>query len=107
MRARLRRLRDDDVGRKASDRSPDLPAEASILEVPRGEDEELAANVRIDSLSEGWYAARYDGAKRIVGGPLGSSVGLASTMSFTTSGGSAFTTGGGSAFTSDVVYFTH
>jgi cell wall-associated NlpC family hydrolase len=65
------------------------------------------ANVRIDSLSEGWYAARYDGAKRIVGGPLGSSAGFASTMSFTTDGGSAFTTGGGATFTSDVVYFTH
>jgi cell wall-associated NlpC family hydrolase len=57
------------------------------------------ANVRIDSLSEGWYAARYDGAKRIVGGPLGSSMGPVSTV--------AFTTGGASAFTSDVVYFTH
>jgi hypothetical protein len=65
------------------------------------------ANVRIDSLSEGWYAAKYDGAKRIVGGPLGSSAGFASTMSFTTDGGSPFTTGGGAAFTSDVVYFTH
>ena len=57
------------------------------------------ANVRIDSLSERWYAARYDGAKRIVGGALGSSAGSVSTMSFTT--------GGGSSFTSDVVYFTH
>jgi cell wall-associated NlpC family hydrolase len=57
------------------------------------------ANVRIDSLSEGWYAARYDGAKRIVGGALGSSAGSVSAMSFTT--------GGSSAFTSDVVYFTH
>jgi cell wall-associated NlpC family hydrolase len=57
------------------------------------------ANVRIDSLSERWYASKYDGAKRIVGGSLGSSAGSLSTMSFTT--------GGGSAFTSDVVYFTH
>jgi cell wall-associated NlpC family hydrolase len=72
------------------------------------------ANVRIDSLSEGWYAAKYVGAKRIVGGSLGSSAGAVSTISFTTGGGSAFTTGGGSAFTtgggaftSDVVYFTH
>jgi cell wall-associated NlpC family hydrolase len=56
-------------------------------------------NVRIDSLSEGWYAAKYDGAKRIVGGPLGSSMSSVSTV--------AFTTGGNSAFTSDVVYFTH
>ena len=56
-------------------------------------------NVRVDSLSEGWYASRYDGAKRIVGGPLGNSAGSVSTMSFTT--------GGDSAFTSDVVYFTH
>jgi cell wall-associated NlpC family hydrolase len=57
------------------------------------------ANVRIDSLSEGWYAAKYDGAKRIVGGPLGSSLSSVSTV--------AFTTGGASTFTSDVVYFTH
>jgi cell wall-associated NlpC family hydrolase len=65
------------------------------------------ASVRIDSLSEGWYAAKYDGAKRIVGGALGSSAGAVSTISFTTTGGSPFATGGGSAFTSDVVYFTH
>jgi cell wall-associated NlpC family hydrolase len=57
------------------------------------------ANVRIDSLSEGWYATKYDGAKRIVGGALGSSAGSVSAMSFTT--------GSSSAFTSDVVYFTH
>jgi cell wall-associated NlpC family hydrolase len=57
------------------------------------------ANVRIDTLSERWYAAKYDGAKRIVGAALGSSAGSVSTMSFTT--------GGGSSFTSDVVYFTH
>jgi cell wall-associated NlpC family hydrolase len=57
------------------------------------------ANVRIDSLSERWYAAKYDGAKRIVGAALGSSAGSVSTMSFTT--------GGSSTFTSDVVYFTH
>src|SRR4029077_12734117 len=30
------------------------------------------ASVRIDSLSEGWYAANYDGAKRIVGASLDS-----------------------------------
>jgi cell wall-associated NlpC family hydrolase len=47
--------------------------------------------VRIDSLSEGWYAANYDGAKRIVG---------ASLNSFQPSSG-------GTAFSSDVVYFTH
>jgi cell wall-associated NlpC family hydrolase len=57
------------------------------------------ANVRIDSLNERWYAAKYDGAKRIVGVALGSFAGSVSTMSFTT--------GGSSAFTSDVVYFTH
>jgi cell wall-associated NlpC family hydrolase len=47
--------------------------------------------VRIDSLSEGWYAANYDGAKRIVG---------VSLDSFQPSSGST-------AFSSDVVYFTH
>jgi cell wall-associated NlpC family hydrolase len=46
--------------------------------------------VRIDSLSEGWYAANYDGAKRVVG---------ASLVSFQPSSG-------GTAFSSDVVYFT-
>jgi cell wall-associated NlpC family hydrolase len=56
------------------------------------------ATVRIDSLSEGWYAANYDGAKRIVAGSLGnSSVGV---------GAMTFTSGGGTNFTSDVVYFT-
>jgi cell wall-associated NlpC family hydrolase len=49
------------------------------------------AFVRIDSLSDGWYAANYDGAKRIV---------AASLDSFEQSSG---TTG----FDSNVVYFTH
>ncbi len=46
--------------------------------------------VRIDSLGEGWFAANYDGAKRIVG---------ASLDSFQPSSG-------GTSFSSDVVYFT-
>jgi cell wall-associated NlpC family hydrolase len=51
------------------------------------------AFVRIDNLGESWYAAKYDGAKRILGGSFG--------------GAMTFTTGSGSAFSSDVVYFTH
>jgi len=47
--------------------------------------------VRVDSLSTGWGAANYDGAKRIVG---------ASLDSFEPSSG-------GTTFSSDVVYFTH
>jgi cell wall-associated NlpC family hydrolase len=57
------------------------------------------ANVRIDSLSDGWFASRYDGAKRIVGADAG---GLAQT-----GGTVSFTSGGASTFTSGVVYFTH
>ena len=49
------------------------------------------ADVRIDSLSTGWGAANYDGAKRIVG---------ASLDSFAPSSG-------GTTFGSNVVYFTH
>ena len=56
-------------------------------------------DVRIDSLSEGWYAANYDGAKRIVGAQFGGLPEAGGAMTFTTSGGNAFT--------SDVVYFTH
>jgi cell wall-associated NlpC family hydrolase len=58
------------------------------------------AYVRIDSLHEGWYAANFDGAKRIVG---------ASLASLPQAGGMfAFSTGSASAsFSSDVVYFTH
>ena len=49
------------------------------------------AFVRIDSLT-GWYAAKYDGAKRIVGA----------------SSSDTFQTGsGGTSFSSNVVYFTH
>jgi cell wall-associated NlpC family hydrolase len=48
--------------------------------------------VRIDSLT-GWYAARYDGAKRIVGAS-----GAADTFQ---------TSSSGTSFSSDVVYFTH
>ncbi len=52
------------------------------------------ANVEIDSLSEPWFASRYDGARRIVGAAVG---------------GVPQATGspGTSAFSSDVVYFTH
>ncbi len=56
-------------------------------------------DVRIDSLNEGWYAANYDGAKRIVGAQLGAMPEAGGAMTFTTSGGNAFT--------SNVVYFTH
>jgi cell wall-associated NlpC family hydrolase len=49
------------------------------------------AFVRIDSLT-GWYAARYDGAKRIVG--------ASSATTFQTSST-------GTSFSSSVVYFTH
>ena len=45
--------------------------------------------VRIDSLSEGWYAANYDGAKRIVGASLDS-----------------FQPSSATGFSSNVVYFT-
>jgi cell wall-associated NlpC family hydrolase len=51
------------------------------------------ASVRIDSLGERWYAAKYDGARRIMGASLGSTL--------------SFVSGSGSAFDSDVVYFTH
>jgi cell wall-associated NlpC family hydrolase len=49
------------------------------------------AFVRVDSLSDGWYAAKYDGAKRIIG---------ASVDTFQSSLGST-------DFSSGVVYFTH
>ena len=55
--------------------------------------------VRIDSLSEGWYAANYDGAKRIVGAQLGAMPESGGAVSFTSSSGNAFT--------SNVIYFTH
>ena len=57
-------------------------------------------DVRIDNLSEGWYAAKYEGARRIVGAQIGGIPQAGSTMTF--SSGSGATT-----FTSDVVYFTH
>jgi cell wall-associated NlpC family hydrolase len=57
------------------------------------------AFVRIDSLHEGWYAANYDGAKRIVGTALASLPQAGGTV--------AFSTGGAAAFSSSVVYFTH
>jgi cell wall-associated NlpC family hydrolase len=57
------------------------------------------AVVRIDSFSEPWYAAKYDGAKRIVGARLVSAPG-ADPMTFTTSADTV-------AFTPNVVYFTH
>ena len=53
------------------------------------------ANVEIDSLSEGWFASRYDGARRILGAAV--------------AGGqqAAFTPAGSTGFTPNVVYFTH
>jgi cell wall-associated NlpC family hydrolase len=59
------------------------------------------AFVRIDSLHEGWYAANYDGAKRIVGASLGNLPQAGSTFAFSSTGS------GGASFSSDVVYFTH
>ncbi|HZT85133.1 MAG TPA: NlpC/P60 family protein [Gaiellaceae bacterium] len=56
--------------------------------------------VRIDSLT-GWYAANYDGARRIVGAAPDGLPGAGGALSFTSGGG------GGGAFTSAVVYFTH
>jgi cell wall-associated NlpC family hydrolase len=58
------------------------------------------ADVRIDNLRAGWYAARYDGAKRIVGAQVGGVAQAGSTMTFSSGSGAT-------AFTSDVVYFTH
>ena len=57
------------------------------------------ANVEIDSLSEPWFASRYDGARRIVGAAVG---GLSQTGSST-----AFTSGSSTSFSSNLVYFTH
>ena len=55
------------------------------------------ASVRIDSLSEPWYAASYDGAKRIVG----------SSLSGVPQGdATAFSSASGASFTSNIVYFT-
>jgi cell wall-associated NlpC family hydrolase len=53
------------------------------------------ASVEIDSLSERWFASRYDGARRIVGSAVagGQQASFAST--------------GVTAFSSNVVYFTH
>jgi cell wall-associated NlpC family hydrolase len=58
------------------------------------------ATVRIDSLGEPWYAARYDGARRILGS--------AAAAVPQTLGATAFATGDSSTFSSNVVYFiTH
>ena len=57
------------------------------------------ANVEIDSLSEPWFASRYDGARRILGAAV---AGMSQTGTTT-----AFTSGSGTSFTSEVVYFTH
>jgi cell wall-associated NlpC family hydrolase len=56
------------------------------------------AAVRIDSLSDRWYAAKYDGARRIVG---------AGVSGVPQAGATAFASAGGMAFSSNVVYFTH
>ena len=53
------------------------------------------ADVEIDSLSESWFASRYDGARRILGAAVGGVPQAASAPA------------GGNAFSSDVVYFTH
>jgi cell wall-associated NlpC family hydrolase len=57
------------------------------------------ADVEIDSLSENWFASRYDGARRIVGAAVGGVSQAATTT--------AFSSGGGTTFNSNVVYFTH
>ena len=57
------------------------------------------AFVRVDSLDDGWYAANYDGAKRVVSASLGSSAPQSA-------GTVSFTSGSGLSFASNVVYFT-
>ena len=57
------------------------------------------ANVRIDNLSDRWFASRYEGARRVLGAavagvPQGSGV-------------RTFSSGAGTSFNSDIVYFTH
>jgi cell wall-associated NlpC family hydrolase len=58
------------------------------------------AFVRIDNLRDGWYAANYDGAKRIAGAPLGNLPQAGGTFGFSTGSD-------GAGFLSDVVYFSH
>jgi cell wall-associated NlpC family hydrolase len=53
------------------------------------------ANVEIDSLSQPWFASRYDGARRIVGSAVGGVPRAAGSPAAST------------AFSSAVVYFTH
>jgi cell wall-associated NlpC family hydrolase len=60
------------------------------------------AFVRIDRLSEPWYAANYDGARRIVGTNVASLPQTTGTVAFASSNESNT-----ASFTSDVVYFTH
>lgn len=55
-------------------------------------------DVRIDSLT-GWYAANYDGAKRILGAQDGAAPESAGVVTFSSAGSTAFS--------SDVVYFSH
>jgi cell wall-associated NlpC family hydrolase len=57
------------------------------------------ANVQIDSLSERWFASRYDGARRVVGPAV---AGVSQTASTT-----AFNSASTTSFSSGVVYFTH
>jgi hypothetical protein len=57
------------------------------------------ATVEIDSLSESWFASRYDGARRIVGAAAAGVPQSGSVTAFTPAAGST-------AFTSNVVYFT-
>src|SRR4051812_32360449 len=61
-------------------------------------------DVRIDNLSEGWYASNYDGAKRILGAPANGVPQSGGALTFTSAGG---TTAGGTTFSSNDVYFTH
>jgi cell wall-associated NlpC family hydrolase len=55
-------------------------------------------DVRIDSLSDGWYASNYDGAKRILGAETNGVPQAGAALSFSTAGSTAFS--------SNLVYFT-
>ena len=57
------------------------------------------ANVEIDSLSEPWFASRYDGARRVLGAAVAGQSQATTTATFTSAGSTAFS--------SDIVYFTH
>ena len=94
------RFRETSFSRAISSSSTGSTTSGSTSEADTSSTRRIPAPTFASTASRGWYAAHYDGAKRILGAQTGGIPQAGSALTFTSSAG-------GTAFSSNVVYFTH